>query len=104
MTSFYDLLTNYLPLVLFVLTISIHLVFALAVYFDAVELEKRLLHVFVGAPAWALAVVVFGLFAVLIYWLMHHSALRRSYSSETKLFDKELQHDESKNHVNNKMN
>ena len=90
---------KYLPVIFIILGISLHIVFALAIYMDAQELERRYMHVFVGAPAWAVTVLVFGLFAVLVYWLIHHSNLRRTYRADTKLFDPDLDREESKNHM-----
>lgn len=61
--------------------IALHCLFAYAVYLDAKQLDEETGKLrFVAAGAWGGTVVIFGLFGVLVYWLIHHSALR-SYDS-----------------------
>lgn len=54
-------------------TVIVHVYFALAVFQDA----KRLKPVFVVGGVWALATLAGGVFVAAIYWVMHHSDLVR---------------------------
>ena len=60
------------------LTLSIHLLFATSIYFDALQMERQEKQLyFVGPVAWSLVTLCLGLIAVYIYWIMHHSNLRK---------------------------
>jgi len=55
--------------------VVVHVSFALAVLHDAGRRPGGLS--FVGPRMWALATLVGGPFTAAVYWLMHHSTLRR---------------------------
>ena len=55
-----------------VLSLVVHVAFALAVYNDAGK-HRTLL---VGPVIWTLATLLGGVFAAAVYWAMHHSTLR----------------------------
>ena len=60
------------------LTLSIHLLFATSVYYDAIQMESQGKQLyFVGPFAWSLVTLCLGLIAVYVYWVMHHSNLRK---------------------------
>ncbi len=66
-------------LAFWVVTIIIHVVFAIAVYRDAASLNTRGTGtVFVGPAIWCLTVLFGGVFLAAIYWVIHHSSFRRS--------------------------
>ncbi len=58
-----------------VLTILIHIVFAIAVYRDATRLDRTRNLIIVGPGIWCIATLVGGVITVAIYWAMHHSRL-----------------------------
>jgi len=59
----------------------VHLVFAIGVYRDAVHLTSKQDFTFAAAPlTWAAATLLGGVFALLVYWLIHHSSLRTKAS------------------------
>lgn len=65
-----------LYVVFYGLLIGLHIVLAIAVHRDALQLERagdRLL--FIGPGAWTVATLLFGIVSALIYWLMHYSTL-----------------------------
>jgi len=55
-----------------VLSLVVHVAFALAVYDDAGK-HRTLL---VGPAIWTLATLLGGVFVAAVYWAMHHSTLR----------------------------
>ena len=56
----------------------IHISFSLAVLADAKRLRQQMIPTFfVGGGIWALATLVGGVFAAGVYWVIHHSTLRR---------------------------
>jgi len=75
--------TLWLPLaiVFTLIPFVINVLFAAGVASDAGELNRggEETH-FVGPVAWALATVFGGVFVVVVYWLIHRSALRRGLS------------------------
>lgn len=59
-------------------SIVIHLTLALAIYRDADQIERSgFSTVFVGRFLWTFMTLIGGLLVVTVYWLMHHSTLRR---------------------------
>jgi hypothetical protein len=70
------------------LAVAVRLLFAVSVYLDAQYIDERDGRLmFVGAGGWAVAVFVAGLFGVLVYWALHHSALRPSVARELHAAD-----------------
>jgi phage shock protein PspC (stress-responsive transcriptional regulator) len=60
------------------LTALVHLLFAAGVAKDIGNMTKRnLFPQLVPGYVWVLASLLSGVWAVLIYWLMHHSSLAR---------------------------
>ncbi len=67
-----------LAYVLVLLGIIMHVVFAVNVYKDAtIQDASRSGPVLVGPIGWTGAVLAFGIAAVALYWVIHHSTLRR---------------------------
>jgi len=62
-----------------VLVAIVHISFALAVLQDSQSLFRREQRstVFVNGVIWALATLLGGVFMAAIYWVIHHSTLRR---------------------------
>jgi len=59
----------------------VHIAFALGVWDDARRFRvKRTGPFLVGPGMWALATLMGGMLAVGVYWLIHHSSLRRASS------------------------
>ena len=61
-----------------ILTVIVHIGFALAVYSNARYNRDTLSHssVFVGPVIWGIATLLGGVFVAATYWLIHHSKLR----------------------------
>lgn len=67
-----------LYLVFWLLLLTVHLSFALGVARDADTLKTTGRGAFfVGPMVWGIMTFIGGLIVVFIYWLMHHSTLRR---------------------------
>ena len=62
-------------IVVTVLTILINIVFAIAVYRDAVRLDRTRTLIIVGPVIWGIATLFGGVVTAAIYWAMHHSRL-----------------------------
>ncbi len=61
------------------LTFLLHLFFAAGVFVAARKIRAQGERVMFAPPVvWALHTVIWGLFVVLPYWLIHHSSLRAS--------------------------
>ena len=58
-----------------VLIILVHIVFAIAVYRDAIRLDRVRTLIIVGPAIWGIATLVGGVITAAIYWAMHHSRL-----------------------------
>lgn len=72
-------LLSYWPTIFFIFTALVHIAFSAAIYLDA---KKQTQYepsgsVFVGPFIWSLAVLFGGAFVAGLYWLIHHSALKR---------------------------
>jgi hypothetical protein len=53
--------------------------FAVAVFVDAAAVQRNRGYTTLVSPiSWSLAVLPFGVLAVLAYWLVHHSSLKPS--------------------------
>ena len=63
-----------------VLTILIHIVFAIAVYRDATRLDHTRSLIIVGPGIWCIATLLGGVVTAAIYWVMHHSRLNPDVS------------------------
>lgn len=61
-------------LIFWALLLAINILFARGVMRDASGRKTF----FVDAPIWGLTVLIGGLFAVIVYWIFHHSTLRRN--------------------------
>ncbi|MBC8095111.1 MAG: hypothetical protein H7Y43_04800 [Akkermansiaceae bacterium] len=63
-------------LIWWVLVIIVHVAFAVGIFTDASAVARRRGFSTIVTPViWALAALVTGALAVLVYWLMHHSTL-----------------------------
>ena len=58
-----------------VLAILVHIVFAVAVYRDATQLDRTRGLIIVGPGIWCIATLIGGVITAAIYWAMHHSRL-----------------------------
>ena len=58
-----------------VLGILVNIVFAIAVYRDAVRLDRTRTLIIVGPAIWGIATLFGGVVTAAIYWAMHHSRL-----------------------------
>ena len=58
-----------------VLIILVHIVFAIAVYRDAIRLDRTRTLIIVGPGIWGIATLLGGVITAAIYWAMHHSRL-----------------------------
>lgn len=58
-----------------ILTVLIHIVFAVAVYRDAIRLDRTRALIIVGPGIWCIATLIGGVITAAIYWAMHHSRL-----------------------------
>ena len=58
-----------------VLTVLVHIVFAVAVYRDATRLDRTRALIIVGPGIWCIATLLGGVITAAIYWAMHHSRL-----------------------------
>ena len=70
-----------------VLGILVNIVFAIAVYRDAVRLDRIRTLIIVGPVIWGIATLIGGVITAAIYWAMHHSRLNPDIpmaSTETK--------------------
>lgn len=61
-----------------VITLIVHIGFAVAVFRDATYLRAPRKPIFVGRIIWFLGTLVGGVFVAAIYWVMHHSRLNQS--------------------------
>lgn len=61
-----------------VITLIVHIGFAVAVFRDATRLPADRKPIFVGRIIWFLATLIGGVFVAGIYWIMHHSRLNQS--------------------------
>lgn len=65
------------------LTALVHLILAYGVWISAAERERdQKPLMYLGSGSWALVTLLAGIFGLLSYWLIHHSALRKLYSKE----------------------
>ena len=57
----------------------IHILFSVAVFLDARRQDQYIPtgSIFVKPMIWSLATLIGGIFIAAIYWLMHHSTLRK---------------------------
>ena len=58
-----------------VLVILVRIVFAIAVYRDAVRLDRTRTLIITGPVIWGIATLIGGVITAAIYWAMHHSRL-----------------------------
>ncbi|MYB93063.1 hypothetical protein F4054_05995 [Candidatus Poribacteria bacterium] len=58
-----------------VLIILVHIAFAIAVYRDAIRLDRVRTLIIAGPGIWSIATLVGGVVTAAIYWAMHHSRL-----------------------------
>ena len=58
-----------------VLGILVHIVFAIAVYRDAIRLDRTRTLIIAGPAIWGIATLFGGVVTAAIYWAMHHSRL-----------------------------
>ncbi len=67
--------TVFWGIVVAVLGFLINIVFAIAVYRDAVRLDQTRVLIIVGPMIWGIATLFGGVVTAAIYWAMHHSRL-----------------------------
>lgn len=70
-----SLVTVFWGIVVAVLGFLINIVFAIAVYRDAVRLDQTRVLIIVGPMIWGIATLFGGVVTAAIYWAMHHSRL-----------------------------
>lgn len=69
-----------------ILTIIVHITFAVAVYRDAKRFGTP---IFVESMVWMLATLIGGVVTAAIYWALHHSRLNPSIQGTSTETDKE---------------
>ncbi len=67
--------TVFWGIVVAVLGILVNIVFAIAVYRDAVRLDQTRALIIAGPAIWGIATLFGGVVTAAIYWTMHHSRL-----------------------------
>lgn len=67
--------TVFWGIVVAVLGILVNIVFAIAVYRDAVRLDQTRTLIIAGPMIWGIATLFGGVVTAAIYWAMHHSRL-----------------------------
>ena len=67
--------TVFWGIVVAVLSILVNIVFAIAVYRDAVRLDRTRTLIIAGPAIWGIATLFGGVVTAAIYWAMHHSRL-----------------------------
>ena len=66
------------------LTIIVHIAFALGVYVDGKRMMQQKMGPFLAGPfIWALLIYVGGPYLIVIYWVIHYSTLRRQPTSDS---------------------
>jgi hypothetical protein len=61
------------------LFVVVHVMLAMGVYRDGLNIQERGDYTFFVSPTiWSLAVLLTGIPGVGVYWVMHHSTLRRN--------------------------
>ena len=68
-------ITIFWGVVISVIGILIKIVFAIAVYRDAVRLDRTRTLIIAGPAIWGIATLFGGVVTAAIYWAMHHSRL-----------------------------
>ena len=58
-----------------ILTVLVHIVFAIAIYRDATDLDRVRTLIIAGPAIWCIATLLGGVITAAIYWAMHHSRL-----------------------------
>ena len=65
------------------LTAIVHLILAYAIWVNAAERERdQKPLMYLGSGSWGLVTLLSGIFGLLVYWLVHHSALRKLYGKD----------------------
>ena len=64
-----------------VITLIVHISFAVAVFRDTTRLPESRRPIFVGRIVWFLATLIGSVFVAGIYWVMHHSRLNQSVTA-----------------------
>lgn len=65
------------------LTALVHSILAWSIWVNAAERERdQKPLMYMGSSGWALTTLLFGIFGLLTYWLVHHSALRKLYNED----------------------
>jgi len=66
-----------MEVIILILVATVHISFALAVFFDAKKMVEKGTDTFLrGELIWCLATLLGGIATVTVYWLIHHSNLR----------------------------
>lgn len=68
-------ITVFWGFVIALIGILVKIVFAIAVYRDAVRLDRTRALIIVGPAIWGIATLFGGVVTAAIYWAMHHSRL-----------------------------
>lgn len=71
---------NSISMILFILSIILHILFATGVAKDVGNLNKMKMPTqLVTGTVWVLATLIGGVLVLGLYWLVHHSALARNF-------------------------
>jgi len=74
---------QWIPIVFAGLSLIVHLILAYAVWVNAAERERdKKPLMYLGSGSWGLVTLLAGIFGLLSYWLIHHSALRKLYGKD----------------------
>ncbi len=74
-TALFGALGGFLGMSAVILTVLVHIVFAIAVYRDATDLDRVRTLIIAGPAIWCIATLIGGVITAAIYWAMHHSRL-----------------------------
>lgn len=79
----------YIGILIGAITVVLHIIFALAVYFDVTRLEneKRLKPALVPALVWVIATLILGPLLGIGYWIINRSSIAKNEPKDASDFE-----------------